>query len=229
LDDSDKDALRVRDLIGQGFATFEMTYNSEHDDFHPHLNVVSDAAFIPWPYLVAVWRIATQGQGEIVYVHRIKNIPEDMQEIVKYVTKSWEIPEARRDDFRKALKGKRRVWPLGGATPAEVKHSCPICGGDDCKAHLAGIGDILERGTTSWGKMIKVRFGHADEVMESWFINRDGLWVEPPPESLNLILRELALHSGGVSPPGGGFQPPLLDGDTLGCQIGSSTMARQGA
>ena len=193
--------VRMYDLASEGFGTLEITYNQDRDDFHPHLNLVTDASYIPWVVLLAVWFWASDKRAEVFWVHRLSNVPEDMKEIVKYVTKAWEIPAGRQDDLRKALRGKRRIWPIGSAKPEKVKEPCPCCGKSDCACRFAGMGEILKRGKTSFGEVIRVRTNSLDDrLQELWFVKCHGVWKEPEPESLQSILRELARHSEPAPP-----------------------------
>jgi len=191
--------LRVRDLTGRGFVTFEITYNPVADSFHPHLNVVRDSRYIPQPYLVVLWRNATRGEGEVVWVKKLSNIPEDMHEVVKYVCKPGDIPAARRGDLRRFLKGLRRVWPLGGAKPCEREKACPFCGEVGCKAHMSGSGVILRQEDTTLGKAVLVYYGQ-DVPRESWFVRIDYVWQQAGAVAIDLILRELACHSTPAPP-----------------------------
>lgn len=195
-----KKSVRMFDLIGDGFGTLEVTYNPKRDDFHPHANIVTDTAYIPFAVLVTIWWWSSDRRARIFYVRRLSNIPKDMKEIVKYVTKGWEIPESRQADFRNAIKGKKRVWPIGAAKPVKTKEPCPCCGSSECKTHLACMGEVLRVVDTPFGKLLTLRVGSGDTLNELWFVKCHGVWKEPEPESLNLILRALARHSEPAPP-----------------------------
>ena len=191
---------RMYDMLGRGFATLEVTYNPVTDDWHPHFNAITDSQFLPWVIAVVAWGWASGGRGKVVYIKRLENVPADMREVVKYVSKPWELPAARQDDLRKALRHKRRIWPLGKAKPVKVKTACPSCGSTECTIRFAGKAEILQKAATPWGEVVRVRYGIGEELGEKWFVKQLGLWKEPEPESLNLILRYLARHSAPAPP-----------------------------
>ena len=193
---------RLRDFLGYGFGALEITF-SELELWHAHLHVVIDAGFLPWPFLVECWKIATKGEGSILDIRALGKTSKDILEVTKYVTKFWEIPEDRFEELRKAIKGKKRVWPIGGAKPEEVKHVCPCCGKDTCLALIAQIGDRAQRIKTVTGRdVLKLFTRNADDILELRLFSLVGMtWREVEPESVYLILRELACHS-TPAPPG---------------------------
>lgn len=178
---------RLRDLIGPGFSTLEVTYSQDHG-WHPHRHLVTDSSFIPWALLVVLWREASQGEGQIVDIRAIKR--EDrgaMREAVKYVTKPWEIPSDKADELRQVLFGRKRVWPLGGARPVCHEAKCPGCGEPTSRCHALDVGFA----DTVWSNgrdRAMIRLRSSGEVLAIQRVG--GRW-----QSLLLIPMRFACHS----------------------------------
>ena len=144
----------LRAMIGKGFAAIETTYGSATVDgekvqdslWHVHRHACVDGEFIPWPFLCAAWLRASKGEAFITHIEKIDQTPEGIKEVVKYLTKPWDIPEDKQAEFSNAIKGIKRIWPLGGAKPAKVKEPCPSCGNPNCKGRIAGDFHLVENG-----------------------------------------------------------------------------------
>lgn len=143
---------RLRHAVGRGFAALEITLNG---DWHVHRHLCVDGQYIPWALLCGAWQIATQGQAWITDIRKIDQTPDGMKEAVKYLTKPWEIPLDYQDEFAEAVKGVKRVWPLGGAKPEEEHQVCPYCSNPDCKAQAAGLANLIETGSL-WGYTYRI-------------------------------------------------------------------------
>ena len=193
-----KGPQRVRDLMGPGVGLLEVTYN---EDWHWHRHLVYDARFVPWPYLVVLWRDATKGEGEIVHVGKVGKTDKDMLELFKYTSKHWEIPEDKKQELRDAIKGVKRVLPLGGAKPVQAVYPCPLCGDESCKAgyvdHVEDF-EIVHLGSKEY-RVCGV--GELDVYRRLCFEKLPSGWTEVNSDSVYLILRELACHS-TPAPPG---------------------------
>lgn len=170
----------MRAVIGPGFARLEITFEG---DWHVHRHLCVDGDFIPWPFLCAAWLKATGGAARVVDVRPVDKTPDGMAEAVKYITKPWDIPEAQQDDFRAALRGMKRIWPLGKAKPEEVESLCPYCGDPNCKAHPDGRANLVESGNL-WGRDYKVfETDPAGDGTKTRFVmlrGDDGQWREAP-------------------------------------------------
>ena len=192
-----KKPQRVRDLMGPGVGMLEITWDV---DWHWHRHLIYDAQFIPWPYLVVLWMEATRGEGKVVWIGKVGKTDQDMLELFKYTSKPWEIPEGKKQELRDAIRGVKRVLPLGGAKPVQVEHPCPCCGEMGCKACFVDIGDRFE--TVQWGKGEYRVCGVAeDDVYRRLVFEKAASgWTEVKGESVYLILRELACHSTPAPP-----------------------------
>ena len=195
--------IRFRALIGKGFANEEMTYSYDCG-FHFHRHLTFDGAFIPWPVLVAAWMKATQGKGKIVYIQEVDKSDESIEELIKYICKPWEIPSEKADEVRAALRGSKRIWPLGGAKPVDVKPLCPFCKKPDCRAHRAsGLVTIIQSGTLEDGTRFRIAYDQRAEKSFTFYLH-NGIWEGDDP--LDLIPCAVACHSGSSpsppSPPG---------------------------
>jgi len=183
---------RMRDVIGPGFASYEVTWHDAHG-WHFHRHLTTDGAFIPWPVLVAAWKVATEGKGEIVDIRLVDKSADSIQELIKYTAKAWEIPQERAQELRLAVFGMKRVWPLGGAKPSKVKAPCPCCHLVDCRPHpISGVMATLYRGTRSDGTRYAVV---GDGQMSAVVIRTWHAWVEAP--ALDLIRGGFACQSQG--------------------------------
>jgi hypothetical protein len=190
---------RFRDICGKGLAVFECTWCG---DWHPHRHLILDMGFIPWPYLVILWRRATRGDGEIVDVRSLFKTDRDLREVMKYVTKPWLIPEHLKDEFRDAVRGLKRVWPIGGAKPVKVDKVCPVCKSPACTAQIMGMGEHATITRTQGMEVMEVKLGDNHDARTLTFVKDGGNWLEAKPEALYLILREVACHSTPSPPPG---------------------------
>lgn len=139
--------VRLRDLLGQGFRSIEITHG---DGFHFHIHAALDCWYLPHPFVRAAWKRATRGAGEVVDVRRIGRGRADILEVAKYLCKSWEMPEGLRDELRHTIHGMQRVKGIGGARPVEPMHHCPCCGREDCRAEHKG-GELRTVATVDLG------------------------------------------------------------------------------
>lgn len=215
---------RMRDMIGPGFASYEVTFNpAEGWHFHRHCTV--DGEFIPWPVLVAAWTIATQGAGSVVDIRSVDKSCESMQELIKYTTKSWEIPENKKSEVRQTIAGLKRIWPLGGAKPVMPVPICPFCKKEQCKAHrVTGIVHIIDEGELPDGTKYRQVWDDGDQVSYMFTLER-GIWAGTNDtlvvDSLDLIHSAFACHS--QAPPGEKVRQETLD--SLMVTLFSSTPA----
>jgi hypothetical protein len=202
---------RMRDMIGPGFASYEITYKDDVGwHFHRHCTV--DGEFIPWPVLVAAWTFATQGAGSVVDIRSVDKSSDSMKELVKYCTKPWEIPDDKKSELRQAVKGMKRIWPLGGAKPVEPVPLCPFCKQESCKAHrVTGMVKIIDEGFLPDGTQYRQVWD--DRLQESYLFTREhGIWAgvnDPVAAHLDLIHSAFACHSQG--PPGEKASQETLD------------------
>jgi hypothetical protein len=135
-------SARVRDVIGPGFSSREVTWSDEHG-WHLHRHLTVDSWFIPWSLLVVVWQ--SVGGGPVVDIRAIGVDYKSIREAVKYLTKFWMIPDDRCDEVCSALKGKKKIWPLGGAKPEPVDHICPECKCIECVCEQYRLAQTFKR------------------------------------------------------------------------------------
>jgi hypothetical protein len=204
--------IRFRDMIGPGFASYEVTYNpSEGWHFHRHCTV--DGEFIPWPVLVVAWRIATKRTGSVVDIRLMDKSEKSMRELVKYCTKPWEIPDDKKSELRQSVRGLKRVWPLGGAKPVKAHPVCPFCKDENCRAHrVTGIVEIIAEGTLPSGIPYRDVWDAREEKSYT-FTQEHGIWGgladDPEAHPLLLILSAFACRS--QAPPGETVRQETLD------------------
>jgi hypothetical protein len=181
-------SARVRDLFPSGLANVEVTY-ALINYWHAHKHLVIDSPFIPQPYLVALWMFVTEGEGMVVDIRKVDKSRKGIAEILKYLTKASDIPEDKQDEFRKAVKGLKRVWPLGDARPVEVSNPCPFCGGPACHGHLVGIGDHAMFWKSGGVDCMSLDMNDGKRI---YFIRGESGWKSVP---VYLIPKQFACHS----------------------------------
>ena len=204
---------RIRDVVGPGFISREVTFSFA--GWHVHGHAVTDGQYIPHPVLVASWIYATRGAGQVVDIralntHTAEGVRKSMREVIKYLTKMWEIPADKTDEFRLVIRGKQRIKPLGGAKPAEPETVCPCCGEKTCRAEFIGQGTELHSETTGDGKQVMILECELIDPGTGMLVNRPLVfqhgptgWLAVDPSSLISIHRELAPHSDHEPPPPG--------------------------
>jgi len=192
---------RFRDILGRGLSTLEITYNPG-TSWHCHRHLVNDCGFIPWPLLRVLWQSASKGQGLVVDIRRVDKGSNAVAEVIKYVTKPWEIPSDKADELRRVTFGRKHVWPLGGAAPVKVEHTCPGCGKptSECRVIDVGVADTVATGINgdgvewSWVQMRRT----GDRVL---LLKQGGRWLRS--QDINLIPMPFACQPavpGGPSP-----------------------------
>lgn len=69
-----------------GAAFFEVTWNSDTGEFHPHLHVLLNGAFIPHAALSSLWLKIT-GDSNHVFIRQVTSARDACQEVAKYASK----------------------------------------------------------------------------------------------------------------------------------------------
>ena len=118
----------------------EITYNREmmEPDFcgerlpwHPHLNIVADAPFIPFEELRDAWILATEGRGRTAFVRSVDR--GTANELLKYVTKLLDfidVPLAV-EEFLASTHRRRFIRTYGSMYGLKIEDEpdgcCPDC------------------------------------------------------------------------------------------------------
>lgn len=141
---------KFRDLIKVGVRRPEITYDASKGWFNPHFHIIwfTDCP-IPQVLLSFLWTTLT-GTGIVDVREAYESFDK---ELIKYMTKFWEIPEDKIGEVVWALRGLKKVM-LHGVKLIKTPKSCPHCGHEDCKAHPVAIAK-LDRG-------IDYRYKHGD-------------------------------------------------------------------
>jgi hypothetical protein len=183
---------RMRDLIGKGFATLEITCSDAEECWHVHRHLCVDGHFIPWAVLVCVWRVVTLTEGEIVDIRAMDNhYDRSINEVTKYLAKPWDVPNDKKGEFRGAVRGMKRIWPLGGAKPVIVERVCPYCADPSCKGHMLDTGEMVKKGKVGDTEIMLVR-SLSDGQERIFALDPEKGWRSLP---LDLIKGEIAWHS----------------------------------
>jgi len=81
-------------------------------------------------------------------------VPSFEKELIKYMTKFWEVPEDKIGEVLWGLKGMKKVM-LHGVKLLKAPKSCPHCGREDCKSHPVAIAEL--------SRPITHRYKHGDK------------------------------------------------------------------
>lgn len=90
---------------------FELTWNAERNELHPHWHMIVADFRIPKVLVVVIWRIVSG--SEIVDLRAVDSVNDATAELVKYITKGWEFPEGEIREWVEAVmlgRKKFRVW-----------------------------------------------------------------------------------------------------------------------
>jgi len=125
--------LRRRSLfkaVRSGVWALDVTFAG---DWHVHLHLIVDAPYIPQDVLSSVWSDITGG-SRVVWIQRVAGLKDAAKELLKYVSKFWEIEDAEAlGELKDAFKGKKQCDCWGEARSERVVFrreplSCPRCG-----------------------------------------------------------------------------------------------------
>ena len=131
---------KLRHILFRGIARLEVTYNGDRKyKYNVHIHIAVDSkAPIPQVLLSMMWEwvsgfpICDIRKAEGDYEH----------ELLKYITKSWEVPDELFGEFLLAIKDRKKVWTWGNLE-VEDESLCPYCGRSDCRARYIGFADII--------------------------------------------------------------------------------------
>jgi len=157
---------KFRDIIKVGVRRPEITYRAEDGWFNPHFHVLwfTDCP-IPQVLLSLLWTILTG--SPIVDIRQVSEGFEN--ELIKYMTKFWEVPEDKIGEVLWGLKGMKKVM-LHGVKLLKAPKSCPYCGRDDCKSHPVAIAEL--------SRPITHRYKHGDKWEGEIFSIRKRMFVD---------------------------------------------------
>lgn len=175
----------IRHVIGDGFRALEALWGDELrtgvEDWHCHYHLCVDGQFIPWALLCAAWLKATNNTAFITHIEQVEKSPDGIAEVLKYLTKPWEIPVNKQVEFSMAVRGLKRIWPLGHAKPDRIDNICPGCGDPTCKGTIAGHTTLIEIGSYGHRPARLFRDGDPDGLFrlmvrmdQTWYIEYTG-------------------------------------------------------
>jgi hypothetical protein len=127
-------SVRWKRKVRGCIVALEVTYNSQEDTWHPHLNVIFEGDYFPHEELRQAWIEATEQRGEIVWISKVN--AGTTREMIKYVTKISDLVSNAEalDRFLTAVHKKRFVRMYGsffGLSMADehnpVASHCPDC------------------------------------------------------------------------------------------------------
>jgi hypothetical protein len=124
--------LRRKLKIRKGLYTVEILV--KNDGYHIHLHCIADIVWISQEKISREWEKLTGAM--IVDIRRVKNKIKAIKELIKYITKMWEIKdEQKRKKIEEALKHRRLINWFGEKPKIETKFQpkmkCPHCGSTD--------------------------------------------------------------------------------------------------
>ncbi|RLI80895.1 hypothetical protein DRP07_08420 [Archaeoglobales archaeon] len=131
---------KLRDILNRGIAKLEITYNADCEtQYNVHVHAVVDSkAPIPQVLLSMMWEFVSG--FPICDVRKARDNYEI--ELLKYITKPWEVPDELFGEFLWALKDRKKVW-VWGDIELNDESVCPYCGKSDCRARYADKVDIV--------------------------------------------------------------------------------------
>ena len=106
-----------RDVVTGSVAVLEVTFNAEKKQWHPHLHVILDSAFLDQKKLSKQWMQITLG-SKIVDVRAVKDFSAMPTYLAKYLLKVPELPadvEPRFEDELYGLYDKMRLVRFSGS------------------------------------------------------------------------------------------------------------------
>lgn len=108
-----------------GVWSLEVTYSRENG-WHPHLHAIIDGGYIPQAVLSREWLEIT-GDSRIVDIRAVKRLHSAARELLKYVTKPWELGEGELGELASVFTGRRRSDSWGSAREVPLDKEPPLC------------------------------------------------------------------------------------------------------
>ena len=158
-------SVRWKRKVRGCIVALEVTYNSQEDTWHPHLNVIFEGDYFPHEELRQAWIEATEQRGEIVWISKVN--AGTTREMIKYVTKISDLVSNAEalDRFLTAVHKKRFVRMYGsffGLSMADehnpVASHCPDCESQEYQLRSAAFD------RNSWGLILTVCSGCGGEI-----------------------------------------------------------------
>ncbi len=107
----------VKKSLRGGVWFFQITYNSDRKQWHPHLHVAIDSDYIAHSYLSSLWNQIT-GDSKVVDIRTIKDKSEAAKYIGRYVSRPMNIQSLDSDSRLElffSLEGRRFYGSFGNA------------------------------------------------------------------------------------------------------------------
>lgn len=128
-------SVRWKAHVVGSIVAMEVTYNSDNNTFHPHLNVLLEGDYFPFDELNQAWIEATDRRGRTSFIRAAD--AGTIRELIKYITKVVDFighPDAL-DVFLTAIHGRRLIRTYGSFYGLKVADEeqpygadCPDCG-----------------------------------------------------------------------------------------------------
>lgn len=158
---------------------------------HFHLHMLWSSEFpIPQVLLELLWERATQGDQVRVDIRRVRG--DIRKELLKYITKPWQMTPDQRGAVLLAMRNQKSVWGWGleGYLPEAEDRSVHHCSDPNCKMKTWGACQLdyrltpgrisaLRHGWVLWGtyrdsqskSIYRVRIFYAERGGLVWFVN----------------------------------------------------------
>jgi len=162
-------------LCRGGIWFFQITWNQERSEWHPHLHVLADSKYIRHQQLSAKWAETTHG-SPVVDIRAVTSHKSAAQYVARYATAPAKLDSLEFDracDLVRALKGRRIVGSWGTAKGVPLApHKCKDA--DDWEP----IGGFWAVWASKWFSM------DAAAIWSSWVDHRpcDVVIHKPPPD-----------------------------------------------
>jgi len=138
--------------VGGGVYSIEMTKTEK--GWHIHLHSICDCVWMRQKDISKAWLDVT-GDSYVVDIRRVRGVNGDRRkaclELVKYVSKLWELAPEDKSTIETALKGRKLIHSFGG-----VKVNLPPRGDLRCKSCGGPLDYIGEEYSDAWAESVKM-------------------------------------------------------------------------
>lgn len=148
--------LRHRKFWKAGEGVYSIEFTKNPAGWHIHIHAIIDCIWMEQPDISREWLDAT-GDSFIVDIRRVRGVNGDRRkaclELVKYISKLWELEDQDKHLIETALKGRKLIHSFGGLKvhlppPGDLR--CRSCGGP-----LLYVG---EEYSEAWAESTKIEY-----------------------------------------------------------------------
>lgn len=198
------------DRVAGGVYTVEVTINEKTGQWHPHLHVIIDAAFLPYRKLTRAWEDITR-KSRVVWIEEVKDRHGAVIELCKYIGKpqriaDWTARQIR--SYAQATRAARLVQTFGNTHGLNVHDDdpSPPKPPDEYSVSLQRLVFLARHGNPTPQRLVET-------IAERWphtanYIYHELPQLAPEPTDVEKALRRRALVEGRAPPPRAPPQTP---------------------